>query len=538
VSAITLLATLFLKPAILVCVALVMTLLMRRHAARYRHAVWTAVLGATLALPVLAAVLPAFRLTSLNNRVRQVELAAQHTVAALQPDRRPTTVPARNKPAAALDSEVPSPAHMVTAIWLIVALFLCVRRAAAEWQVRQLLQRTREPCDHVAGLGAELGAEPGTIWITDSFPSPVVAGIVRPVVLLPAVAETWSAARLRPVLVHELGHVERRDCLFNFVADVVANLYWCNPLVRYATKRMRLEAERACDERVVSGGMDPHKYARLLVQSARVFRQTPVAWKAITAMSRARELESRIVALLLAQARPARLPVRAVMLMIGVGTAMLLPTAALTMGSAAPALNQTTPEPDQLGSWLASPESERLPFEISDARLAHFAAEARAGRDSMLAMQLIAAASQPPRHDADFVAHRSRWALSRVRDGKLIEPLLASLGDADWRVQAYGAWTLAVAGDTRAVPYLVPLLRHPVWRARAMAAASLQALGDVQAAPAMRAALSDPAWQVRAEAVAFLGVLDEEGDRDALHAALNDRHMAVRIAAQRALHLR
>ena len=42
---------------------------------------------------------------------------------------------------------------------------------------------------------------------------PFTCGFVRPLIVLPGVAESWSAERLRVVLLHELAHIRRNDWL-------------------------------------------------------------------------------------------------------------------------------------------------------------------------------------------------------------------------------------------------------------------------------------------------------------------------------------
>jgi len=157
------------------------------------------------------------------------------------------------------------------------------------------------------------------------------------------------------------------------------------------------------------------------------------------------------------------------------------------------------------------------------------------GPDSLLVRNLMSHVGTTG--DAEeLYRERAGWALRQARGNTLIEPLLESLGDPDWRVQAYAAWTLGVARERRAVPALLRALAHPVWRMRAMAAAALVQIGDPNALSAMTKALEDEAWQVRAPAVSFVATHSVPVTaRRLLEPRLSDRHVAVRSAAADAL---
>jgi len=99
--------------------------------------------------------------------------------------------------------------------------------------------------------------------------TPLTCGVLQPLILLPQVALDWDEARLRAVLLHESAHVRRRDCLAKYAAQGTRALMWWNPLAWILVARLNHEQELACDEAVLSAGISPDAYAKVLLDMAR-----------------------------------------------------------------------------------------------------------------------------------------------------------------------------------------------------------------------------------------------------------------------------
>src|ERR1019366_6704124 len=57
---------------------------------------------------------------------------------------------------------------------------------------------------------------------------PMTWGIVEPTLLVPVDSGEWPEWKCRNILLHELAHVERRDCLTQLVAQLACSVYWFN----------------------------------------------------------------------------------------------------------------------------------------------------------------------------------------------------------------------------------------------------------------------------------------------------------------------
>ena len=127
---------------------------------------------------------------------------------------------------------------------------------------------------------------------------PAVCGILRPTIILPADANVWSDGRRRVVLLHELAHIRRSDCLTALLARLAHVIYWFNPLVWLAGRMLRIEREQACDDLVLSTGQRASDYAQHLLEVVQSLHSARCPSLAAVAMARKSQFEGRLLAIL------------------------------------------------------------------------------------------------------------------------------------------------------------------------------------------------------------------------------------------------
>ena len=102
-----------------------------------------------------------------------------------------------------------------------------------------------------------------------SIGSPMVLGILRPIIVFPAdFVHKLRADELSLILMHELAHVRRCDNLVLLLHRLVAAVLFFHPAVWLCGRMLRREAEQACDDLVVCATGRAKAYARGLAHVA------------------------------------------------------------------------------------------------------------------------------------------------------------------------------------------------------------------------------------------------------------------------------
>jgi beta-lactamase regulating signal transducer with metallopeptidase domain len=240
---------------------------------------------AVIQLPAASGQLPAASAQIAADEPSSVRLKADATRTAIEPRTAIDPRTANREPRIATESRtanreprIPAswPAALF-ALWLIGAGAILVRLLLGLLAVQWMSRRTERVNDapwlpQARALAAELGISRITFLRSGRAAMPMAWGIFRPAVLMPADADHWPAERLRIVLLHELAHVKRRDCLTHVLAQIACAAYWFNPLAWIAARHVRTERERACDDLVLACGTRGSDYADQLIEVARVMR--------------------------------------------------------------------------------------------------------------------------------------------------------------------------------------------------------------------------------------------------------------------------
>jgi TonB family protein len=156
-------------------------------------------------------------------------------------------------------------------------------------------------------IGQELSLKRPVQLLQSDHPSLLVTwGLLRPRVILPRAAQSWPADRVAIVLRHELAHIRRGDWVVQIAGEILRTAYWFNPLLWIACTRLRQESEQACDDEVLTSGIEGPDYATHLVELARVLKAESAPRLPAPAIARSSSLERRIRAML--DARLTRTP--------------------------------------------------------------------------------------------------------------------------------------------------------------------------------------------------------------------------------------
>ncbi len=105
-----------------------------------------------------------------------------------------------------------------------------------------------EECKQAVGIKRKI-----ILKETGLITTPITFGVMQPYILVPTnMQEAFTIKEMKYVFLHELTHHRNKDMLVNYLMWILQIVYWFNPLVWYAQKRLRMDRELACDDSVLN----------------------------------------------------------------------------------------------------------------------------------------------------------------------------------------------------------------------------------------------------------------------------------------------
>jgi|GEM_PF-5544908 len=186
----------------------------------------------------------------------------------------PSFTEEEEEPGSAAGTSSWSLATLLATVWLAGTVFLLWGLARSQLQIDRLVRAAR-PAE--GGLVAEVAAQarralkttgPLRVALSGRVAGPMVAGTLRPLVLIPArYLETLTREELLQVLIHEGAHAMRRDLLVVMLQRLCGALYWWHPLVFLVLRELTRSREEICDNFVL-GSTEPEVYGATLLRLA------------------------------------------------------------------------------------------------------------------------------------------------------------------------------------------------------------------------------------------------------------------------------
>ncbi len=108
------------------------------------------------------------------------------------------------------------------------------------------------------------------VYVTSAVETPCLFGFFHPTIYVtPEVAGNETV--LRHAITHELMHYRQHDHIWGFYRSAALCLNWFNPLVWWAAKLSKYDAELACDEAVIRklGEEERYAYGKTLIEMTR-----------------------------------------------------------------------------------------------------------------------------------------------------------------------------------------------------------------------------------------------------------------------------
>ncbi len=297
--------------AVLIAAVAVVTFALRRHSAHVRYLLWLIVLAKCLVPPLQVIPLqilpqPGVKTAGSSQLTGAAEQLPIESPAFLgTPDSQSGESLQRAQPLPTNERRLSVPGWLGV-LWIAGAGAYLAMNLLRAVRGHYRLRRSRLALPDDVRAEAESLLRPyGTrrlpaIWMVEKIGQPFVWGLVRGSIYVPpGFLAIESPEHRRNILAHELSHVLRFDAGVNTLQVFAQGLFWFHPLVWWASRRIRQEREKCCDEMVIARmGAQPRSYSRAIVEALFVAREARTLVPSLAIAGPARNIEERIKTLL------------------------------------------------------------------------------------------------------------------------------------------------------------------------------------------------------------------------------------------------
>lgn len=166
--------------------------------------------------------------------------------------------------------------HLVIAsiylVGILSAVFVSLGNRVREWR---FLANTRR-CDVeridriIQTLAQDIDLRrPIQTLLSDDNTSPVVFGLIKPKLVLPAfMVNTWKDKDIESIVYHELNHIHNRDCVYIQAVSILKTFLWFSPMLSWLKTRSDETREVLSDAQTIQHIQPAREYAHLMLRLA------------------------------------------------------------------------------------------------------------------------------------------------------------------------------------------------------------------------------------------------------------------------------
>lgn len=412
--------------------------------------------------------------------------------------------------------------------WGILFIGGILRTYLAIEKVHRLVNSSQKPLDpkgkwsHMLfSLKSRLKIrQPVQLRISEQVQIPMAAGLSKPVILLPTHSEEWLEEEKEMILLHELIHIQHKDYLFNGLISLVQAVYWFHPLVWWATYLYQKEQELACDERLLSQGYDPVRYAEHLLCAAwKVNFSITQNFAPTFSLKQSSTFSQRIESILNFQEDGYK---HSPLKLIGLSLIIFCLAGCFQLGEKSELSGREAPTTYLLPQQLAQGSVE------AQLKAIWALGEAERTEAAPLLIPLL-------NHENPEIRGVAAWALGEIKHPQSLDPLVDALDESDLYAKEMIIRSIGEFESVSTISLLAKTLQDPHTSIRTAGIWSLGEIASQETIPLIQKGTQDASPEVRQAAINVLGYRLFPTCLPSLVQSLQDENHTVRMSAIRTL---